>query len=173
MHDPRSSANPSLPHSDVKAISPVSTARPAADSARTIYSYIREKSTRCPATIVIEFSSWTDGHHHPRRVVGTDNRMGREQQPILAPLKRRAVSDGPRGARRSSRRGLPPHRRPSPALCHFALQLRPRIRLGHDPIDDADEKTPEGRAFEPCGVHRDGNLGDQRKGCSPPPLTVE
>jgi hypothetical protein len=45
MHDPRSPANPSLRHSDVKAISPVSTAWPAADSARTIYSYIREKST--------------------------------------------------------------------------------------------------------------------------------
>jgi hypothetical protein len=68
MHDPRSPADPSLPHSVVKASSPVSTARPEAEAARSIYSHVREKSIPCLDTFVIEFGSQTDGHHHPRRV---------------------------------------------------------------------------------------------------------
>jgi hypothetical protein len=33
--------------------------------------------------------------------------------------------------------------------------MRPRVRVGHDPVDDAEEKSPEGPALEPCGAHRD------------------
>jgi hypothetical protein len=47
------------------------------------------------------------------------------------------------------------HRQQTGDDCSPVL-MRPRIRLGHDPIDDAEEKTPEGPAFEPCGAHLSG-----------------
>jgi hypothetical protein len=46
------------------------------------------------------------------------------------------------------------HRQQTGGDCAPVL-LRPCIRIGHDPVDDAEEKTPEGPALEPCGTHRD------------------